>query len=130
MFDIRSLALVALLAVPIAATTSGCYVDAEGPEASYGYEPQYYNGRIVYYDTAGRPFYYEGGGQIWIAATDPYYGGYVTHWRTYGPAYNAWYTNHGYRYHTWRGNSGYYGGHAGYRVYRGGGATYRGGRRR
>ncbi len=120
MLNIRSLAFAALLLGPLAATT-GCYVEADEPVAVEGYEPQYYDGRMVYYDTVGRPYYYEGGAVVWIPASSPYYAGYYNHWRTYGPAYNRWYASTGYRYRTYRGSGGYYGGHAGYRTYRGGG---------
>ncbi len=116
MFSIRSLALATLLLGPLAATT-GCTVEAESPGVAVGYEPQYYDGRVVYY-ADGRPYYYEGGAQVWIPESSPYYAGYAAHWRTYGPAYNRWYAGYGYRYRGWRGNGGYYGGHAGYRVYR------------
>lgn len=126
MFNIRSITLATVLVGSLGAFASGCYVDADSPVVAEGYEPQYYDGRIVYYDGAGRPFYYEGGATVWIPESSPYYVGYVNHWRSYGPAYNRWYTGYGYRYRTYRGNGGYYGGHAGYRTYRGG-VTVRGG---
>jgi hypothetical protein len=110
------LALLSFLALPLAST--GCYVEADTPTVAYGYEPQYYDGRMVYYDDYGHPFYYEGGAQVWVPTTSPYYWGYVNHWRAYGPAYRRWYGAYGYRYRGWTGYRGYYGGHAGYHAYR------------
>ena len=129
MLNIRNLAFCALLLGPVLGTT-GCYVEAEEPVAVDGYEPEYYDGRVVYYDGVGRPYYYEGGAVAWIPESSPYYAGYVNHWRSYGPAYNRWYASSGYRYRTYRGSGGYYGGHSGYRTYRSnyrGGGSYRGG---
>ena len=124
MLNIRSLAFAALLIGPLAMTTTGCYVEADEPGVVEGYEPQYYDGRVVYYGDDGRPFYYEGGAVVWIPESSPYYAGYYNHWRAYGPAYRRWYAGYGARYRTYRGTGGYYGGHAGYHSYR---STYRGG---
>ncbi|HEY4014474.1 MAG TPA: hypothetical protein VGM06_14130 [Polyangiaceae bacterium] len=81
---------------------TGCYgyVD-DGPPPAYaeGYEPEYYDGHIVYYDDVGRPFYYGAGAVVWIPPTAPLYGVYVSHWHHYGPAYRNWNTHYGYRYH-------------------------------
>jgi hypothetical protein len=120
---ISHLALVTALAAPLAVT--GCYVEPDSPVVAEGYEPQYYDGRLVYYDDVGHPFYYEGGAQVWVPVGSPYYYGYVNHWRTYGPAYRRWYGAYGYRYRGWGGNRGYYGGHAGYHSFRGGGGRHR-----
>jgi len=127
MFNIRNLTAVALVLGSLAAT--GCYVEPVGPGpvvvGDYGYEPQYYDGYMVYYDGVGRPYYYANGGQIWISPGSPYYAGYVNHYRTYGGAYNRWYAGDGYRYRNYRGTGGYYGGHYSYnnnnRYNRGGG---------
>jgi hypothetical protein len=100
---VRSFALVALLAglVPLA---SGCYVEADGPpEYAEGYQPQFYDGYVVYYDDGGRPFYHVNGGVVWVPPSSPLYVGYVNHWRTYGGAYRGWYGRHGYRYRSYRG---------------------------
>ena len=122
---IRNLTLVAvILSAGLGSTGCGAYVEAESPEVvADGYEPQYYDGRVVYFDN-GRPFYYDNGLVVWIPPSSPYYAGYVNHWAVYGPAYTRWYAGYGYRYRGWVGYRGYYGGHAGYRVYR---PAYRGG---
>ncbi|MBI5482187.1 MAG: hypothetical protein HY906_25250 [Deltaproteobacteria bacterium] len=117
---LRNLMAVALLTGALAG--AGCYVETVSPEGvvvgNYGYEPMYYNGYMVYYD-GGRPFYWAGGGQVWIPATSPYYHSYIAHYRAYGPAYSRWYAGGGYRYRTFRGGTGYYGGHHNYvRTYR------------
>jgi hypothetical protein len=114
MINIHSLTLVTILMGSLGAT--GCYGEVQAePVVAEGYEPQYYDGRVVYFD-AGRPYYYDNGAQIWVEPSSPYYAGYVNHWNTYGPAYNRWYAGYGYRYRTYRGGGGYYGGHAGYRA--------------
>lgn len=99
---IRGYALAALVAV-LAPFAAGCYVE-EAPPPAYaeGYEPEYYDGYVVYYDDIGRPYYYVNGAVVWIAPTSPYYARYAAHWRTYGPRYGAWYRSHGYRYHGYR----------------------------
>jgi hypothetical protein len=104
----------------------GCYAEADVPTATVttsgavvagdGYEPAYYDGYLVYYDDVGRPFYYDHGAVIWISPGSPYYGGLVSHWHTYGPAYHRWYGHYGYRYRGYRAAPGY---HA-YHGYRGG----------
>jgi hypothetical protein len=92
--------LVALVAAP------GCYVEEGPPPAmAYGYAPQYYDGYVVYFDGAGRPFYHVGGAVVWVPATSPYYAGLVGHWRAYGPAYGRWFGHYGYRYRSYRGGS-------------------------
>jgi hypothetical protein len=112
-----------LLVSTVLASASGCYVsDAPPPPPATavvadGYEPQYYDGYVVYYDDGGRPFYYSDGAVVWVPVTSPYYGGYVNHWHAYGPAYRSWYANHGATYRAYRQPEGR-------RVYGGG---YRGG---
>jgi hypothetical protein len=99
-------AIFAALMSACAVFGTGCYaeVQAEGPapEVVDGYQAQYYDGYVVYYDTVGRPYYYNNGAVYWVPATSPYYGTYVNHWRAYGPSYNRWYSRSGYRYRTWR----------------------------
>jgi hypothetical protein len=84
---------------------TACYVEDDVPPSAYadGYQPEYYDGHIVYFDDAGRPFYYGGGAVVWIPPTYPRYGVYVAHWRHYGPAYHRWNAHYGYRYHAYRG---------------------------
>jgi hypothetical protein len=87
MFSIRGLALVAVMAglVPMA---SGCYAEVDTPpEYAEGYQPQFYDGYVIY----------------WVPQSSPLYVGYVNHWRTYGVAYRGWYAHRGYRYRAYRG---------------------------
>ena len=99
----RSGVLLALMSA-CALFGSGCYVETQAePVAVDGYQPQYYDGYVVYYDGGGRPYYYNNGAVYWVPASSPYYGTYVNHWRSYGPAYGRWYSNAGYRYRGWRG---------------------------
>ena len=83
---------------------SACYVEPLPPPAyADGYQPQFYDGYVVYYDDVGRPFYHVDGVAVWVPATSPLYIGLVNHWRAYRPAYGRWYANHGYRYRDYHG---------------------------
>ena len=115
-----------------AAIVSGCYAEADVPAetvttsgevvAADGYEPAYYDGYVVYYDTVGRPYYYgPGGSAVWISTSSPYYPGLVAHWHHYGPSYNRWYGHYGYRYRGYRASPGYHN----YHGYRGGPRRHR-----
>ena len=99
MIHLRSIVLAALVA-GVAPLGSACYVDTPGVE--FGYEPVYYDGAMVYYDDAGRPFYYANGVAVFIPPGSARYDYYVNHWRRYGPAYHRWYVNRGARYRTYR----------------------------
>jgi hypothetical protein len=95
---------VSALLVGIASAGSACYVEAEdAPPVYEGYQPQYYNGSVVYYDDVGRPYYYYGGAVVWVPPTAPLYGVYVNHWHTYGAGYRGWNARYGARYRTYRG---------------------------
>ncbi|HZU83546.1 MAG TPA: hypothetical protein VE987_11540 [Polyangiaceae bacterium] len=98
----RRLALAALLVV--APALSGCYVEDGPPPPEYaeGYQPQYYDGYVVYYDAVGRPYYYVNGGVYWVPPASPLYIGLVNHWRYYRPAYHRWYAHYGARYRGYR----------------------------
>jgi hypothetical protein len=100
-FNVKNIVLVALVAA-CASFGTGCYAEVQEPVAAYGYQPQYYDGYVVYYDNGGRPYYYNGGSVYWVPAESPYYAGYVNHWRTYGPAYARWHATYGVRYRGWR----------------------------
>jgi hypothetical protein len=83
----------------------GCYADAEPPVYASGgvqYQPQYYDGYVVYYNEGGQPYYYNGGSVYWVPSSSPYYNVYVNHWRTYGVGYRGWYGRYGARYRGWR----------------------------
>jgi len=85
-----------------AASTQACYVEEDVPVRYAGYEPAYYDGYVVYYDSIGRPFYYVNGVPLWVPLGSPYYAGLANHWRVYGPAYGGWYAHYGYRYRGFR----------------------------
>jgi hypothetical protein len=104
----RSAVLVALMSA-CASLGTGCYAEVQAePEVVEGYQPQYYDGYVVYYDGGGRPYYYNNGAVYWVPASSPYYGTYVNHWRSYGPAYGRWYSRSGYRYRSYRSAPGRY----------------------
>jgi hypothetical protein len=77
---------------------SACYVaEVSTPAYVDGYQPQFYEGYVVYYDQLGRPYYYSSGVPYWVPVTSPVYVGLVNHWHVYGPAYGHWYARYGYR---------------------------------
>lgn len=100
---LRTLSLGALIAGLAMIGGSGCYVE-EAPPPAYadGYQPQYYDGYVVYYDGVGRPYYYANGAVVWVPPTSPFYLGLVNHWRYNRGAYYRWYGNRGYRYRGYR----------------------------
>ncbi len=99
---LKNVVLVAIIA-GCAAFGTGCYATVEAePVAAYGYQPQYYEGYVVYYDEGGRPYYYNGGNVVWVSPSSPYYAGYVNHWRVNGAAYARWHASYGVRYRTYR----------------------------
>ena len=102
MRTLRNLVFAAAIA-GLGATSAGCIVAETPPPAyAYDYQPQYYDGYVVYYDDYGRPYYYAGGAAYWIPPASPYYRVYVAHWHRYGPAYHRWYVHDGYRYRGYR----------------------------
>jgi len=99
MNTLRPLLCIAALALP-ACGSLPVYVEdapppAPPPERVEVYDPQVYDGYVVYYDDIGHPYYYGEGGAVWIQPEWPGYWGYVHHYRTYGPAYHRWYERHG-----------------------------------
>jgi hypothetical protein len=105
-YTIANLRRFALAAIVLASVPLGtaCYVeeDVAPPAYAEGYQPEYYDGYVVYYDDGGRPFYYANGGVVWISPASPYYARYAAHWNMYRPAYRGWYSHYGYRYHGYR----------------------------
>jgi hypothetical protein len=88
-----------VVAAALVVAAPGCLVeDVPTPGYAYGYEPQYYDGYVVYYDTVGHPYYYRSGAAVRIDVGSPRYGPLVRHWHSYRPAYRRWYTHRGYRY--------------------------------
>jgi len=82
-----------------ASLSSGCYAETVPPPAyADGYEPQYYDGYVVYYDGYGRPFYHVNGAVYWVPPSSPFYVGLVGHWRYHRAEYGRWYGHYGYRY--------------------------------
>ena len=56
----------------------------------------------MYYDNVGRPYYYNRGGVYYVPSTYVGYGGLVTHYNTYRPAYYRWHSAYGSRYRSYR----------------------------
>jgi hypothetical protein len=111
MLTLRGVLLTAIVTASAALGTA-CYDEPEGPPPAYAdaedtYEPQYYDGYVVYYDDGGRPYYHVNGGVFWVPVESPHYVILVNHWRLHGPAYHRWYVRHGYRYRGYRGGRGH-----------------------
>lgn len=111
----RSIRLVTASAALLSsvALLPGCYAEAHpatltSAEVAYGYEPAYYDGYVVYYDTVGRPYYYVNGAVAWVPPSSPHYAGLVHHWRVYGRSYPRWYSEQGSRYYGYRNAPGYH----------------------
>ena len=99
--NIKNIVLVVVVGA-CASLGTGCYADAQvEPVSAHGYDPQYYEGRVVYYDGNARPFYYNGGSVSYVPSESPHYNGYVSHYRTNAPAYARWHASYGDRYKTY-----------------------------
>jgi hypothetical protein len=87
---------------------SGCIVVPEpgvgiygGPGSPY-YSPLYYDGYVVYYDTAGLPYYYLGGSPVYVPRRYREYDRLVTHYRLHQSHYDRWNVSHGPRFRGYR----------------------------
>lgn len=96
----RGVLLMALTCLLITAPAAALAQEGE-PGTSY-YSPQYHNGHIVYFDTAGRPFVYVNGGIAYIPASHTSYHSYLMHWRMHRQSYTRWYRGYGATYRHWR----------------------------
>lgn len=88
-----------------ASFATGCYAEydgAAGPVVVEGYQAQYYDGYVVYYDGYGRPYYYNNGGSYYVPRGYAHYDGLVRHYQTYRDPYARWNTRAGYRYRSYR----------------------------
>jgi hypothetical protein len=99
-------------ALGLAGAVSGCTVYARPapavvtyqapPPVEDGYEPQYYDGYVVYYDDVGRPYYYDGERTVFVSPNVAIYGSLVAHWRVNRVAYGRWYAHRGLAYRGYR----------------------------
>lgn len=97
--------VLAALLLAFAAPLAGCTVQTEAPAVYAGYEPVYYDGYVVYYDTAGAPYYYYEGDIRYVPRTYVYYDSLVDHYHVYRPYYHRWYVSGGYRYKRYHSHS-------------------------
>jgi hypothetical protein len=96
--------LVAAMVAVVGFSFSGCVVSVDPAPVSVGtsyYNPMYYNGYVVYYDTVGRPIYYVGGSMYYIPSTYVHYHALTGHYATYRGNYHRWYGAQGHRYRTY-----------------------------
>lgn len=98
---VRWLVLSAVLGVS-AVLSTGCYAEVGEPVVAEGYQPQLYDGYVVYYDGYDRPYYYNGGGIYYVPPTYVGYGGLVRHYQAYRGNYARWHGSTGYRYRSYR----------------------------
>ncbi len=101
-FLLRKLAVVAALALAPAGSTACTVEELPPPGYEADYEPQYYDGYVVYYDDVGRPYYYMDGSVVWVSPGSPYYHPLVGYWRLHARGYHRWYAYRGYRYRGYR----------------------------
>ncbi|MBU1221101.1 hypothetical protein KKF34_01345 [Myxococcota bacterium] len=90
--------LTSILTLSAATILSGCVVSAQPATVSYsygGWNPYYYQGALVYFDSFGRPYYYAGGVRVWVPSTWVQYNSAVSYYRVNRHRYTRW---HG-RYH-------------------------------
>jgi hypothetical protein len=90
------------LALAAAALAPACTVDDPGPKYAEGYQPQLYEGYVVYYDDGGRPFYYVNGVITSVPNGSPHYAELAAHWHSNGAAYRGWDARYGARYRSYR----------------------------
>jgi hypothetical protein len=99
---------VALLLVAVAAAIVGGCAPANRPPPSWSgsagtYEPVYYDGYVVYFDRAGRPYHYDDADAVvWIPTVSPFYPTLSDYWARHRVAYDNWYEQYGYRYRSYR----------------------------
>jgi hypothetical protein len=85
-------------------TAVSCVFSVDPAPVSVGtsyYNPMYYNGYVVYYDTLGRPIYYVNGATYYVPSTYVHYHALSRHYVTYRHHYHRWYGSHGHRYRTY-----------------------------
>jgi hypothetical protein len=81
----------------------GCVVAVRpAPVVVDEYEPVYYDGYVVYYDDAGRPYYYLDGGISYVPRTYVHYSVLVRHYDVHKVRYRTWQDRDGRRYRTYR----------------------------
>ena len=113
---LKKYGLIPALVGAMSLTAVSCVFSVDPAPVSVGtsyYNPMYYNGYVVYYDTLGRPMYYVNGATYYVPST---YGSYhllTGHYATHRHPYNRWYGSHGHRYRSYnrthrtpRGRSG------------------------
>ncbi|MBN2499000.1 MAG: hypothetical protein JXR96_30705 [Deltaproteobacteria bacterium] len=67
-----------------------------GPPVEYGYQPLLYQGHVVYYTSAGLPFYWNAGVRVYVPVAHRAH--YTDHWRKHRKAYHTWHDRRGQHY--------------------------------
>ncbi len=86
--------------VSLAMLVAGCTITARPAtvhvaSAYGGWSPTYYNGNLLYYNNAGRPYYYSSNVMMYVPSSWTNYESTVSLWRTHQGAYSRWHA----RYH-------------------------------
>lgn len=103
----KKTALVVLMAAGLCMVAAGCFVRPYRPApVAAAYTPMMYNGYVVYYTTAGAPYYYIGGMRYWVPRV--YWGRYQGYYFRHRAYYWRWYRHRGYRYRGRRYRPGYF----------------------
>jgi hypothetical protein len=99
---LRKLVVGVAMAVALGGSSACTVAELPPPQSSDGYDPQFYDGYVVYYDDIGRPYYYVDGTQVWLSVSSPAYGSLLNYWRVHRAGYPRWYSYYGYRYRGYR----------------------------
>jgi hypothetical protein len=90
----------------LALLVAGCTVTARPAtvhvaSAYGGWSPTYYNGNLMYYNYAGRPYYYSNNIMVYVPSTWSNYNATVSSWQSNQVSYNRWHARyHAPRYYT------------------------------
>jgi hypothetical protein len=97
-----AVARLVVLGAGSAASVISCHPGPSGvvaySDSSGTYDPRFYDGYVVYFDGAGRPYYYAEGAVVWIPQTSQFYRSLTDDWARHRVPYEHWYMAVGYRY--------------------------------
>jgi hypothetical protein len=87
-----------------ASISASCVMELELPlpVVVEAYEPVYYGGYLVYYDTDGAPYYYVDSHIYYVPRTYVHYNVLVRHYQVHRVQYHRWYARDGHRYKHYR----------------------------
>ena len=101
---LKKFGLIPALIGAMSLTAVSCVFSVDPAPVSVGtsyYNPMYYNGYVVYYDSLGRPMYYVNGATYYVPSTYVHYHALTSHYVTYRSHYHRWYGAQGHRYRSY-----------------------------